>query len=123
LIDEQHIGLVWRFGITSGRDVDKFRGLAIHTGLSGSPILSGALAWLDCRVEARMGFGDRTLYLAEVLDSRWDVKKAPLTLKRLLELAPADKLQEMQLALQHDIELDRSAILEWRRQQADDGLS
>jgi flavin reductase (DIM6/NTAB) family NADH-FMN oxidoreductase RutF len=118
LIDEEHIDWVWRFGIPSGRDVDKFRGLAISTGASGSPILSGAPAWLDCRVEARMEVGDRTIYLAEVLDARLVRAAMPLTFKRLLELAPAERLQEMKQALERDVALDSAAILKWRNEKA-----
>lgn len=121
LIDEDHIDWVWHFGIPSGRDIDKLRELATSTSVTGSPILTGALAWLDCRVEARMDTGDRTVYLAEVLDARMVETATPLTLKRLLELAPADKLRQMNLAVERDIESDRNAILEWRRQQATGG--
>src|SRR5258705_8999406 len=53
LVDEDSIDWVWRFGIPSGRETDKLRGLETSTGTGGSPILSGALSWLDCRVEAR----------------------------------------------------------------------
>src|SRR6185436_18764086 len=121
LVDEGTIDWVWRFGIPSGRETDKFRGLATSTGVGGSPILSGALGWVDCRVEARMDTGDRTVYLAEVLDARIERTAAPLTLKRMLELAPRDRLQEMKLAMERDIELDRAAILDWRRRQAAPG--
>ena len=116
LIDEDHIDWVWQFGIPSGREIDKLRGLTTHSGVNGSPILAGALAWLDCRVEAQMDTGDRTLYLAEVLDAHMMQTATPLTVKRLLELAPADKLRQMNLAMERDIDLDRAAILEWRRQ-------
>jgi hypothetical protein len=37
-----------------------------------------------------------------------------LTFKRLLELAPAERLREMKLAMDRDVELDRAAILDWR---------
>jgi len=117
LIGEDQLDWVWWFGIPSGRDVDKLRGLATSTGVSGSPILSGALGWLDCGVEARMDTGDRTVYLAEVLDARIEQTARPLTFQRLLELAPADKLRELKLAMERDIELDRAAILDWRRRQ------
>lgn len=117
LIDEDHIDWVWHFGIPSGRDVDKLHGLAAHTRITGSPILADALAWLDCRVEARMDTGDRTVYLAEVLDAHIEQTASPLTFRRLLELAPEDKLRQMSLDAERDIELDRTAILEWRRQQ------
>jgi flavin reductase (DIM6/NTAB) family NADH-FMN oxidoreductase RutF len=139
LIGEDQLDWVWRFGIPSGREVDKLRGLATSAAVSGSPILSGALSWLDCRVEARMETGDRTIYLAEVLDAGCGMGEAgggdlpsdtvrgqastsaarvqpgtPLTFKRLLELAPADRLREMKLAMDRDVALDRAAILDWR---------
>ncbi len=114
LIDEAHLDWVWRFGIPSGRDTDKFLGLATHQSDTGSPILAGAIAWLDCRVETQMNTGDRTLYLAEVLDARIEQTAAPLTVKRLMELAPPDKLDEMNRMMERDVELDRHAIQEWR---------
>jgi flavin reductase (DIM6/NTAB) family NADH-FMN oxidoreductase RutF len=117
LLHESHIDWVWRFGIHSGRLADKLQGLATHTSTTGSPILTGAPAWLDCRVETAMDTGDRTVYLAEVLDAHAEPAVEPLTFKRLLQLAPADKLQELKLDREHDIELDRAAILEWRRKQ------
>jgi flavin reductase (DIM6/NTAB) family NADH-FMN oxidoreductase RutF len=142
LVDEDQIDWVWRFGIPSGRDVVKLCGLAISTGAGGSPILSGALGWVDCRVEARMDTGDRTVYLAEVLDAGWRIRGAeegdlrsdaaldristssagsqlaqsgtPLTIKRLLELAPVERLREMKVAMDRNVALDRAAILDWR---------
>ena len=65
-----------------------------------------------------MDTGDRTFYLAEVLDAHMVQTATPLTLKRLLQLAPADKIRQMNLALERDIDLDRNAILSWRRQRA-----
>ena len=70
LIDETQLDLVWMFGLQSGRDVDKFAGLQYQTGATGSPLLPEALAWFDCRVEARLDSGDRTVYLAAVVDGR-----------------------------------------------------
>ena len=70
LIDETQLDLVWRFGLQSGRDVDKLAGLKFRAGATGSPLLSEALAWFDCRVEARMDSGDRTVYLAAVVDGQ-----------------------------------------------------
>ena len=57
-----------------------------------------------------MDTGDRTVYLAEVLDARIERAATPLTFKRLLELAPADKLREMKLAMERDMELDRADL-------------
>src|SRR5579862_1162169 len=91
LVDESQLELIWRFGLQSGRDTDKFAGLKTTTARTGSPILVDAIAWLDCRVENRMDTGDRTLYLAEVLDGEERPNRQPLTLQRLLQIAPADK--------------------------------
>jgi flavin reductase (DIM6/NTAB) family NADH-FMN oxidoreductase RutF len=114
LIGEEQIDWVWRFGIPSGRDVDKFQGLATAAGLSGAPILTDALGWVDCRVEARLDTGDRTVFLAEVLDARVERAATPLTFKRLLELAPAERLREMKQGMERDVEIDRAAILDCR---------
>jgi flavin reductase (DIM6/NTAB) family NADH-FMN oxidoreductase RutF len=117
LIDESQIDWVWRFGIPSGRDVDKLHGLQTSIGVSGAPILDDALAYLDCRVETQMDAGDRTVFLAEVQDVRVLQSATPLTMKRLVELAPAEKLKQLKLDMERDTELDRAAILKWRRQQ------
>lgn len=116
LLDEQQIDWVWRFGIPSGRDIDKLQGLAISDRTSGAPILSDALAWLDCRVETRTDTGDRTIYLAEVLDARLQRTTKPLTMQRLLQLAPPDRLQQLKQDMARDIDRDRTAILNWHNQ-------
>src|SRR5437588_10674311 len=61
LLGEEHLDWVIRFGLKSSRTVDKFDGLEHRPGPSGSPILRGAAGWLDCRVEAKLDTGDRTL--------------------------------------------------------------
>src|SRR5262249_18525672 len=91
LIDEGHVGWVWRFGLQSGRDVEKFDGLGWHPGTSGSALLDEALGWLDCRVESRMDTGDRTIYLAEVLAARSRDSTPPLTVQRMLRLATPEQ--------------------------------
>jgi flavin reductase (DIM6/NTAB) family NADH-FMN oxidoreductase RutF len=118
LITEEQLDWVWRFGICSGREADKFSGLITSTGASGAPILTDALAAIDCRVEARFDTGDRTIYLTEVLDPHSKRTGKPLTLKRLLEIGPPERLCELKLAMEHDIDLDREAIIEWRRRPA-----
>lgn len=115
LIDEEQIDWVWRFGNQSGREVDKLSGLQTSSSAGGSPILAGALAWLDCRVESKMDTGDRTVFLAEVLDARLERTAAPLTFKRLIELAAPDMVRQMKIAVDRDINSDCAAILKWRQ--------
>jgi flavin reductase (DIM6/NTAB) family NADH-FMN oxidoreductase RutF len=114
LIDETQLDLVWRFGLQSGRDGDKFAGLAFRTGETGSPLLPEALAWFDCRVEARMDSGDRTIYLAAVVDGRRERTDPPLTNRRFLEIAPPDKQKIMDEQYEHDARLDAKSIQQWR---------
>jgi flavin reductase (DIM6/NTAB) family NADH-FMN oxidoreductase RutF len=114
LLRPEQLEWVWRFGTQSGREVDKFAGLPFQAGATGSPILPDALGWLDCRVEARLETGDRTVYLAEVLDGRFDRGARPLTTQQLRQLAPADKLAVLKQQLAHDSRLDEAAIQAWR---------
>jgi flavin reductase (DIM6/NTAB) family NADH-FMN oxidoreductase RutF len=114
LLDESQLELVWRFGLQSSRDADKFDGLETKTAATGSPILVDAVAWIDCRVEGRLDTGDRTVYLAEVVDSAVLRETSPLTLQRLLQLAPRDKMELMRTQLVADAELDAAAIAAWR---------
>jgi flavin reductase (DIM6/NTAB) family NADH-FMN oxidoreductase RutF len=114
LIGEQHLSWVWRFGLESGRDADKFQGVPLRAEATGSPLLEDAIGWLDCRVEASLDTGDRTLYLAEVVQSRVTYFGPPLTLKRLLELAPPEHLAELKRQLHDDSSHDADAIRAWR---------
>ena len=44
LIAREHIDLVWRFALGSGRDRDKLAGVDWQVGTTGSPILTDVLA-------------------------------------------------------------------------------
>jgi flavin reductase (DIM6/NTAB) family NADH-FMN oxidoreductase RutF len=114
LLGEANIDWVWRFGLRSGKEIDKFTGLALHTEKTGSPLLSGALAGLDCRVEARLETGDRTLFLAEVLTAELAPKEPVLTMERLLELASPEQKQDLKAQLDRDARIDAAAIKAWR---------
>jgi flavin reductase (DIM6/NTAB) family NADH-FMN oxidoreductase RutF len=119
LIDETQLDLVWRFGLQSGRDVDKFAGRPFPTGATGSPLLPEALAWFDCRVEARMDSGDRTVYLAAVVDGRLERTDPPLTNRRFFEIAPPDKQKIMREHYDHDARLDALSIQQWREKRTE----
>jgi flavin reductase (DIM6/NTAB) family NADH-FMN oxidoreductase RutF len=46
---------------------DRFAGLQTQTLVTGSPLIVGGLAWLDCRVVETFDAGNSTLFIAEVL--------------------------------------------------------
>jgi flavin reductase (DIM6/NTAB) family NADH-FMN oxidoreductase RutF len=116
LLSERHLDWVWRFGLETGRGRDKLDGLRLRQASTGSPILEDAIGWLDCRVEARLDTGDRTVYLAEVMQGGVTNFAPPLTVHRLMQLAPPARMAELKRQLHHDSEIDAEAIRRWRPQ-------
>jgi flavin reductase (DIM6/NTAB) family NADH-FMN oxidoreductase RutF len=116
LLNEQNLEWVWRFGLASGADHDKFAGLPVRQGQTGSPLLDDCVGWMDCRVETSLDVGDRTVYVVQVVESRVHNFATPLTTRRLGELGPADRVAEMKRQRHYDSLLDAEAIHAWRRQ-------
>ena len=49
-------------------DPHSLAGFEVDAAPSGSPILSQALAWLDCEVRQELPLGSHTLFIGEVVD-------------------------------------------------------
>jgi flavin reductase (DIM6/NTAB) family NADH-FMN oxidoreductase RutF len=60
------------------RGIDAFKEISHRRGRSGSPILEGVAAFLDCRVTARHPAGDHTIFIGEVLALGIDASVEPL---------------------------------------------
>jgi len=118
LLAADGLDLVWRFGLTSGRDTDRFAGLPDARTPLGSPFIDRALAWLDCRVETSMSTGDRSVYLAAVRGGGVIDAAAgpPLTAGQLMARAPEDKRAELDRLYARDGRIDADAIQTWRQQ-------
>ncbi len=59
--------------------IDKFAALPWHAGVTGSPVLEGVLAYVDCDLEAEHDAGDHTVVLGRVRDVKiLDPEKTPL---------------------------------------------
>ncbi len=118
LLHPRQLDLVWRFGLTTGHQVDKFAGLAAATTPGGQPLIADALAWLDCRCESRLDSGDRTIYLAAVTDGGTDTAAAanpePLNVGRLYAEAPPDARARLDALYARDGAVDAASILTWR---------
>ncbi len=115
LLGRDRLDLVWRFGLASGHGTDKFAGLAAQTTPGGQPLIPDALGWLDCRCEARLDSGDRTLYLAAVTDGGTAAEAgAPLTVAGLFAAAPPEQRTRLNALYARDGQVDAVAIRAWR---------
>ena len=67
VIGEGDTDLMRRFARTRPPEEDAFEGLDVFDAPSGLPIVSGALAWLDCEVIQTVDFGaDHELFITRV---------------------------------------------------------
>jgi len=115
LLPESALELVWRFGLDTGKDVDKYADLPDARTPLGNPRVDGPIAWLDCRVERSMSSGDRSIYIAAVSGGGvLDDAATPLTAGRLMDRAPADKRTELDRLYARDGGIDADAIRAWR---------
>lgn len=64
LADHQE-ALCRAFAVSGG---DKFTGVGWHPGATGSPVLDGVLAWVECHLEATYEGGDHLIAIAKVTD-------------------------------------------------------
>ena len=113
-MSQEHLDWADRFGLESGRTSDKFAGLQSRQGQTGSPILEDAAAWAECKVEARFDTGDRTIYLAEVVDAKPPESAEILTVQRWVKTLSVLRQARQSELFSADSALDTEAILSWR---------
>ncbi len=54
-----------------GEPRSRFEGVAHRIGRSGSPILEGTLAYLDCETDEELTASTHTIFIGRVLDAGW----------------------------------------------------
>jgi len=69
LLAEDQIPLAKKFGFSSGRNSDKFKGVSYKSAKSGSPVLDGVAGYLDCKVHKMVEAGDHMIFIGEVIDA------------------------------------------------------
>ena len=67
VLDSGQSEIARRFGLASGRDVDKFSTAQTSEAPGGFLVLSDAVSWLGCRVEQSIPVGDHVLVVASVI--------------------------------------------------------
>ena len=75
ILGQDHSELSNRFAWV--KDEDRFAMGNWTTSATGAPILVDALAWLDCRIQARYPAGSHTIYVGEVEASSVPKQEAP----------------------------------------------
>jgi rubredoxin/flavin reductase (DIM6/NTAB) family NADH-FMN oxidoreductase RutF len=76
------------WGFKSGKNVDKFKGIAFKTGKTGVPVvLEKSLAYLECEVVDQVDTGTHILFVGRVMDAVvLDNTKEPLTYSHYREV-------------------------------------
>ena len=67
VLERGHLELARRFGTRSGRDEDKLAGISWRPGRAGAPVLTDAIAWLECELRELHEVGDHRLAVARVV--------------------------------------------------------
>lgn len=117
LLRADQADLALSFAIGSGRDRDKFAGVAIDPASTTSPLLSDCLAWLDCRIIHRADGGDRIYYWAEALRGLAPAQPgATLREQALIAAASDEQRQSLRANRLFDIEQLRPLHRAWREQ-------
>ena len=74
--------LAGNLGRTFGKHPEKIGAIEWKPGpVTGSPLLTGALAWVECKIVSSLPAGDHILFVAEVVEVGQNHEGVPLTLK------------------------------------------
>ena len=97
-----------RFGLSSGRDVDKFAGIPLGQTRSGLPVLPGTCGWVEMRIVDRLDSGDRIVYLCDALEIGEEPARPALHLKDAFARLPAEVVAALQEKKARDGDRDRA---------------
>ncbi|HEV3089193.1 MAG TPA: flavin reductase family protein [Candidatus Elarobacter sp.] len=69
ILSREQRALAERFA--GGEPRARFEGVAYRTGPSGSPVLEGSVAYVDCAVTEELTSSTHTIFLGRVLEAGW----------------------------------------------------
>ena len=64
---EESLEIIRTLGGRTGRDGDKLGQLATKPGVTGAPILTGALSYVECRVTGSLDNEENTIFVGDVV--------------------------------------------------------
>jgi flavin reductase (DIM6/NTAB) family NADH-FMN oxidoreductase RutF len=88
VLNQEQKQIALNCGSVSGRDRNKCAELDLYESAGGFLFLRGALASTGCSVTKRLAVGDHTLFVADIIESHLDSRKAHL---RQLLLSDLDR--------------------------------
>jgi flavin reductase (DIM6/NTAB) family NADH-FMN oxidoreductase RutF len=63
--EQEHVAR--HFALKGRQTTELLRNIGVRTGVTGAPLLEGALGWFECRKAAKYEVGDHTLFVGEVV--------------------------------------------------------
>jgi flavin reductase (DIM6/NTAB) family NADH-FMN oxidoreductase RutF len=84
------LSLVHTLGMRSGHQGDKMAAMRMRPGVTGSPILTETLTYVEARVVSTLDAGELTIFLADVVEGGPLRAGAPLTISVLRERLPQE---------------------------------
>ena len=94
LLSKDDMDLVRWLATASGRGRAKLESLSHSTGVTGSPLLDSAVAYIECRVVNQMDAGDRKVFLGEVVAAQKLKDADLLTYPHFLASASPEMMEE-----------------------------
>ena len=67
VLASNQVELAAKFGFTTGREVNKFEGVATQQTPAANPLLPEALAYIDCELVETLAAGDHSLFIGKVV--------------------------------------------------------
>lgn len=79
ILSDHQAELSRRFADPNLTSEQRFSGVGIFKGKTGSPVIEGSIAYVEAGVDSRVEAGDHTIFLGRVLDAEiLDAGKSPL---------------------------------------------
>ncbi len=100
---ETSLALFRTLGMRTGREEDKLAEIPTRPGVTGSPILTDALSYLEARVAATLDGGELTIVLADVVAGERLRDGDYLTIELVRESMPAEWAEEWEARRQREL--------------------
>ncbi|MBI3412859.1 MAG: flavin reductase [Candidatus Aenigmarchaeota archaeon] len=96
LLSVKQMELVRTFGMRSGKNTDKFKGVEHAESGTGSPIIKNCVGYADFRVIEKVDLGDHTMFYGLAVDSNIMSEDTPLRISYFKKNAPVEWITELE---------------------------